>query len=154
MDLITGETVKNSIVDKLLECLPDVNIYKESTSTPEFPHCVVHQLGLQCQEERDGYFLLTYNMQIRYTHSYDLSTELRLQQILDNVALTLMANFDLLKMGNGYIRCTDKSYEKVEGVLYFSFDINVLANIVDLDNEEIDKMRKLIYNIIIDIDKE
>lgn len=149
MDIISGESVKNAVVSRLLECLPDVNIYKESTSSPEFPHCVVHQLGLQCQEERNGYFLLTYNMQVRYTHSYDVSTELKIQQVLDNVALTLMSNFDLLEMGEGYIRCIDKSYEKSDGVLIFSFDVQIMVNAVDLDASEIEKMRSLIYNIII-----
>lgn len=150
MDIISGESIKNAAVNKVIECLPGVNVYKEVTSTPEFPHCVVHQLSMQCEEERDGYFLLTYNMQIRYTHSYDLSTESRLQQILDNVALTLMANFDLLEMGDGYIRCSEKSYEKVEGVLLFSFDVQILANARDMDASEIEKMGKLIYTIVIE----
>lgn len=150
MSIITGESIKNAVVNKLLECLPGVNVYKESTSTPEFPYAVAHQLGLQCQEERNNYFLLTYNMQVRYIHSYDVSTELKIQQILDNIALTLMANFDLLEMDDGYIRCSDKSYEKVDGILYFSFDIQMFVNAVDLDASEIEKMRELIYNIVIE----
>lgn len=149
MSIINGESIKNAVIDKLLECLPDVNIYKESTTNPEFPYCNVYQVGVQCIEERDNYFLLTYNMQIRYTHSYDVSMDLKLQQNLDNVALILMANFDLLKLDDGYIRCSEKTYEKVDGTLLFSFDIQLLVNVVDLDLSEIDKMHDLIYNIIV-----
>ena len=148
--IIVSETIKNAVVHKLLECLPDVNIYKESTSTPLFPYAVVNQLGIQCQEERNGYFLLTYNMQVQYKPSYDISTEPRLQQELDRVAMELMAAFDLLESDGEYVRCSEKSYEKVEGVLIFSFDVVFFANVADMDASEIEKMRRLIYNVIID----
>ncbi len=144
--IISGESIKNAVVNRLLKCLPNVNIYKESTNSPLFPHCVVNQQMVTCEEERHDYFFLTYNMLVMYRHSADLSTELQLQKELDGVGLILLREFDVIPLDNiSYIRCREKRIEKENGILYFFFDVRVLVNVIEL--EEIAKMEKIEYTI-------
>lgn len=146
--IVTSETIKNAIVMQILREMPDVNIYKESTATPQYPHCVVNIINVGCQEERKGYYLLTYNIMLQYREVADASASNRLQQALDKATLELMIGFDLIPVADTYVRCVEKSAEKVDGVLYFSFNIQLLVNKVELDEmSKVDKMLVLDYNI-------
>lgn len=148
--MLTGETLKNAIAIQLMKSMPELNVYKESISTPKFPHCVISLLNINCSEERKGYYLLSYNFMLQYRVVADLSSYSKLQQALDRASLIFMETFDLLKVDDEYVRCTDKSTEKSEGILLFNFNIKLLVNKIDLENlGKVDKMRILDYNVYI-----
>ena len=92
-------------------------------------------------EERKDYHLLSYSMEIRYRVASDPSTDLKLEQNLDNVGLKLLQGFNVIDFESEKVRCKDKSIEKVDGVLHFLFTINVLAKYVS--GEETIKQNKL-----------
>ena len=127
MVLITGEVVKNSVVKELINQFPDITIYKEAITNPIYPHFFVNQVALISSEERKGRFDLSYSMNVRYHTVSDPSTDLRLQQNLDDMTLKLMHSFNIIGIGDELIRCVDKNTEKVDGVLHFNFNINLQA---------------------------
>ncbi len=127
MVLITGELIKNSVVRELMNQFPDISIYKEAITNPVYPHFFVNQVALIDSEERKGRFDLSYSMNVRYHTASDPSTDLRLEQNLDDMALKLMHSFNIIGIGDELIRCVDKETEKVDGVLHFNFNINLQA---------------------------
>lgn len=139
--LIDSEDVKQAIVQKLLELFPDINVYKEAKTNIVYPHFFVYQINLSSEEERKDYFLLFYSMEIRYRLASDSSTDLKLEQNLDNMGLKLLQSFNIIDFEEEKIRCKDKRYEKVDGVLHFFFTVDILTKIVS-DEERI-KQNKL-----------
>lgn len=133
--IITSEDVKNSIVSRLLELFPDISVYKEAKTSPLYPHFFVYQLNLSVDKERKDYYIYDYSMDIRYRTSSDPSTNLKLQQDLDSISLILLNNIDIIKCKNSYIRCEQKSIEKVDGVLHFFCHFRIL---IRLENENTD----------------
>ena len=76
----------------------------------------------------------------------DPSTDLRLEQKLDEMALKLMAGLNIIECNDVKIRIEDKNYEKTEGVLHFFCKVNLQAELVDLGNT-IPKQEKLDVSI-------
>ena len=139
--LIDSEDVKQAIVERLLQLFPDIAVYKEAKTNIAYPHFFVYQINLSAEEERKNYFLLPYSMEIRYRVASDPSTDLKLEQNLDNMGLKLLLGFNIIDFENEKIRCKDKSYEKVDGVLHFFFTVDILAKLVS--DEETIKQNKL-----------
>lgn len=138
---LKSEDVKQAIVKRLLEIAPNIAVYKEAKTTPEYPHFFVYQITLSDSEERKDYHLMTYSMTIRYRVASDPSTDLKLEQNLDSMSLKLMRGFNIINFGDSKIRCTEKSAEKVDGVLHFFCTLNILAKVVS--DEEAIKQNKL-----------
>ena len=141
MTELKSEDVKQAIVQQLLKIAPDVAVYKEAKTNPDYPHFFVYQITLSDSEERKNYHLMTYSMTIRYRVASDPSTDLKLEQNLDSMSLKLMQGFNIINFGDGKIRCTDKSAEKVDGVLHFFCTLNTLVKAVP--DEETVKQNKL-----------
>ena len=139
--LIDSEDVKQAIVQKLLELFPDIAVYKEAKTNIVYPHFFVYQITLSIEEERKDYYLLSYSMEIRYRVASDSSTDLKLEQNLDNMGLKLLQGFNIIDFEEEKIRCKDKRYEKVDGVLHFFFTVDILAKFVS--GEETIKQNKL-----------
>lgn len=139
--LIDSEDVKQAITQRLLELFPDIAVYKEAKTNIVYPHFFVYQINVSSEEERKDYFLLHYSMEIRYRVASDSSTDLKLEQNLDNVSLKLLQGFNIIDFEDEKVRCKEKSVEKVDGVLHFFFTIDILAKYVD-DGEHI-KQNKL-----------
>lgn len=139
--LIDSEDVKQAIVQKLLELFPDITVYKEAKTNIVYPHFFVYQITLSAEEERKNYHLLSYSMEIRYRVASDSSTDLKLEQNLDSMGLKLLQGFNIIDFEEEKIRCKDKRYEKVDGVLHFFFTVDILAKIVS--DEETVKQNKL-----------
>ena len=127
MTLITGELIKNSVAGELINKFPGVTVYKEAMTNPVYPHFFVNQVVLIGEEERKDRFDLSYSMNVRYHSASDPSTDLRLEQNLDAVAIQFMEAFNIIGIGDGLIRCVDKGTEKVDGVLHLNFNINLQA---------------------------
>ena len=138
---IDSEDVKQAITQRLLEIFPDVNVYKEAKTNIVYPHFFVYQINVSDTEERKDYHLLSYSMQIRYRVASDPSTDLKLEQNLDNVGLKLLQGFNIIDFENEKVKCKDKSIEKVDGVLHFLFTIDILTKFVL--GEETIKQNKL-----------
>ena len=139
--LIDSEDVKQAIVQKLLELFPDIAVYKEAKTNIVYPHFFVYQITLSDEEERKNYHLLSYSMEIRYRVASDSSTDLKLEQNLDNMGLKLLQGFNIIDFEEEKIRCKNKRYEKVDGVLHFFFTVDILAKLVS--DEETIKQNKL-----------
>ena len=138
---IDSEDVKQAVVERLLELFPDTAVYKEAKTNILYPHFFVYQMNLSAQEERKDYFNLSYPIDVRYRVASDPSTDLKLEQNLDNMALRLLQDFNIINFENEKIRCANKSTEKVEGVLHFFFTIDILAKFVS--GQEAIKQNKL-----------
>lgn len=139
--LIDSEDVKQAIVERLLELFPNIAIYKEAKTNIVYPHFFVYQITLSSEEERKDYYLLSYSMEIRYRVASDPSTDLKLEQNLDNMGLKLLQDFNIIDFEEEKIKCKDKRYEKVDGVLHFFFTVDILTKYVS--GEETIKQNKL-----------
>ena len=49
---LTGENVKQAIVQQLLKTFPNVKVYKEAITNPQYPHFFVYQISVVDAEER------------------------------------------------------------------------------------------------------
>ena len=139
---ITSELIKQSIISKLLRMFPEVSVYKEAKTSLSYPHFFIYQISLSDEQERKNYHILTYSMDLRYRVASDPSTDLKLQQNIDSVALKLLNSFNIISCGNEFIRCENKSIEKENGVLHFMFDIRIMVkNVSDEENNKFDKLK-------------
>lgn len=128
--LIDSEDIKQAISQRLLELFPDIAVYKEAKTNIVFPHFFLYQINVSDQEQGKNYHLLSYSMEIRYRTTSDPSTDLKLQQNLDSMSLKLLQGFNIIDFENKKIKCTEKSTEKVEGVLHFFCTINMLVKLI------------------------
>lgn len=133
---IDSEDVKQAVVERLLTMFPNIMTYKEAKTNISYPHFFVYQINISDDEERKDYHILTYSMEIRYRIASDPSTDLKLEQKLDDMGFKLLQGFNIIDFENEKIRCGNKSVEKVDGVLHFMFNIKVLAKYVS-DEEHI-----------------
>lgn len=124
---ITGELIKNSISNKLLELFPDVTVYKEAVTNPVYPHFFIYQVEMSCEKERKNRFILDCTYNVRYRVASDPTTDLKLQQKLDAVSIILLENFDCLKTNDVLSYCVDNNVEKDEGVLFFNTTIRIMV---------------------------
>ena len=139
---ITSELIKQSIISELLRMFPEVSVYKEAKTSLSYPHFFIYQISLSDEQERKNYHILTYSMDLRYRVASDPSTDLKLQQNLDSVAIKLMNSFNIISCRNEFIRCENKSIEKENGVLHFMFDIRIMVkNVSDEENNKFDKLK-------------
>lgn len=139
--MITGENIKQAIIQKLLEIEPTITVYKEASTSPIFPHFFVYQINVTDELERAKYHLLNYSFDIRYRRASDSSTDLKLQKNLDNMGLKLLQNFNIINFGNSKIKCLNKSIEKEDGVLHFFCNFTVLCR--EIDEESAEKFGKI-----------
>lgn len=146
---ITGELIKQSIISELLKTFPGVSVYKEAKTSPSYPHFFIYQISLSDEPERKDYHILTYSMDIRYRVASDPSTDLKLQQNLDWVAIKLLNSFNTISCADEFIKCENKSVEKEDGVLHFMLDIKIMVkNVSDEENIAMNK-----FNMEVKIDK-
>ena len=139
---VTSELIKQSIISELLRMFPEVSVYKEAKTSLSYPHFFIYQISLSDEQERKNYHILTYSMDLRYRVASDPSTDLKLQQNLDSVAIKLMNSFNIISCRNEFIRCENKSIEKENGVLHFMFDIRIMVkNVSDEENNKFDKLK-------------
>ena len=138
---LTGENVKQAIVQQLLKIFPGVKVYKEAITNPLYPHFFVYQISVSDTEERKNYHLMSYSMEIRYRITSDPSTDLKLEQNLDDMGMKLLQNFNIIDFDSEKIRVKEKNTEKVDGVLHFTFVIDILGKVIQ--NEESIKQNKL-----------
>lgn len=122
---ITGETVKNAIIKKLLELYPDVSAYKEEQINLDFPHFFVYQLNVQTVEDRRNHYFQTYIINIRYRQVADVETEPKIEQKLENMGIDLLTNFVDITIDNRIYKIKEAYYEKVDKVLHFSCQVKL-----------------------------
>lgn len=139
--VIDSEDVKQAVVERLLEIFPDVAVYKEAKANVVYPHFFVYQVNLIDSGERMNHHLLYYSMEIRYRTAADSSTDLKLQQNLDNVGLKLSSNFNIIEFEDSKVKCIDKSTEKSDGSLLFYFGIRI--PVTEVSYEEYVKQGRL-----------
>lgn len=139
--MITGENIKQAIVQRLFEIEPSITVYKEANTTPIFPHFFIYQINVTDELERRKHHLLNYPMDIRYRTASDPSTDLKLEQNLDIMGLKLLQGFNIINLGDEKIRCSEKSIEKDEGVLHFFCNFTVLCR--EIDEESAEKFGKI-----------
>lgn len=145
MTELKSEEVKNAVAARLLR-IASVAVYKEAVTVPLYPHFFVHLVSVTDEEQRKNHHILTYSFDLRYRVASDPSTDLRLEQKLDEMALKLMVGLNIIECNDVKIRIEDKNYEKTEGVLHFFCKVNLQAELVDLGNT-IPKQEKLDVSI-------
>ena len=138
---LTGENVKQAVVQQLLKIFPSIKVYKEAITTPQYPHFFVYQISVVDTEERKKYHLMSYAMDVRYRVKPDSSTDLKLEQNLDDMGMKLLQNFNIIDFADEKIRVKEKNTEKVDGVLHFTFNIDILGK--EIPDEESVKQNKL-----------
>ena len=139
---LKSEEIINAIRARLYQIAPDTTVYKTSQTRPVYPHFFVHQIGATDDEKRKNHHLLTFSFDIRYRIASDPSTDLKTDQKLDEMALKLFVGFTVIDCNDIKIRCGNKNYEKVDGVLHFFFDVKTQVLLVNM-NENIPKQQKL-----------
>ena len=123
---ITGETIKNSMVAKLISILPsDVEIYKEETINITFPHVFLYQLSVRTVEDRRDHYFQTYTMNLRYRQVADVETEPKIEQKLDAISNILITDFTDIVIGDKPYKLLERSCEKVDKVLHFTCQVRV-----------------------------
>lgn len=143
---ISGETIKNAIFEKLLEIFPNVYVYKEQITTPNFPNFFILQLTVNSDEDRKDKYFNTYLIDLRYRQTADITTELKLEQKLDDIGNDLIINFKNIMLDGRPIKIQEPNYEKDEGVLHFSFKIKIQ---VEKERPILTKMQNLDTNVIL-----
>ena len=138
---LTGENVKESIAQQLIKIFPNIKIYKEAKATPEYPHFFVYQISVADSEERKNHHLMSYAMEVRYRIKPDPSTDSTLELNLDDMGMKLLQNFNIISFGNEKIRVKEKNVEKVDGVLHFTFNVDILAK--EISDEKSVKQNKM-----------
>ena len=138
---LTGENVKQAVVQQLLKIFPSIKVYKEAITTPQYPHFFVYQISVVDTEERKKYHLMSYAMDVRYRVKPDSSTDLKLEQNLDDMGMKLLQNFNIIDFADEKIRVKEKNTEKVDGVLHFTFNVDILGK--EIPDEESVKQNKL-----------
>ena len=124
---LTGENVKQAIVQQLLKIFPSVKVYKEAITTPQYPHFFVYQISVVDKKKKKKYHLMSYAMDVRYRIKPDSSTDLKLEQNLDDMGMKLLQNFNIIDFADEKIRVKEKNTEKVDGVLHFTFNVDILG---------------------------
>ena len=143
MKELKSDDIKNAIADTLLEVAPQYAVFKEAMTKPTYPHFYIHLINVDDTEERKYHHRITYSFDVRFRIASDQSTDLTLQRDLDEMALQLLAAFDILECTDGVkVRCADKNYEKTDGVLHFFFKITVQTKLVN-QNDDTQKLGKL-----------
>ena len=143
---LTGENVKQAIVQQLLKTFPNIKVYKEAITTPQYPHFFVYQISVVDTEERKKYHLMSYAMDVRYRVKPDSSTDLKLEQNLDDMGMKLLQNFNIIDFADEKIRVKEKNTEKVGGVLHFTFNVDILGKeIPDGESVKQNKLEVVIY---------
>ena len=143
---LTGENVKQAIVQQLLKTFPNIKVYKEAITTPQYPHFFVYQISVADTEERKKYHLMSYAMDVRYRVKPDSSTDLKLEQNLDDMGMKLLQNFNIIDFADEKIRVKEKNTEKVGGVLHFTFNVDILGKeIPDGESVKQNKLEVVIY---------
>lgn len=145
MSELRSEEIKNAIAARLLEIAP--NVYKEASTSPKYPHFFIHLVSVSGEEQRKNHHILTYSLDLRYRVASDPSTDLRLEQKLDDIALKLMAGLNIIDCGDVKIRIEDKNYEKTDGVLHFFCKVIMQAK--RNTNEETKKFSGLEMKIVV-----
>ena len=143
MTEIYGETIKNAIFGKLKELFPDVTVYKEQITIPEFPNFFINQLNVSTVEDRKDRYFITYLMNIRYRQVGDITTEAKLEQKLDDIGNDLIINFCDIEIGGRPRKITEAYYEKVDGVLHFSCKVKL-----QVEKEKIEQIKMEKVDII------
>lgn len=138
---LTGESVKQAIIEQLIRIFPDVTPYKESITKINYPHFFVYQISVADSEERKNYHLMSYAMEVRYRIKPDPSTDSTLELNLDDMGMKLLRNFNVISFGDEKIRVKEKNVEKVDGVLHFTFNIDILAK--EISDEKSVKQNKM-----------
>ena len=144
MSELRSEEIKNAIAARLLEIAS--NVYKEAVTSPKYPHFFIHLVSVTDEEQRKNHHILTYSFDLRYRVASDPSTDLRLEQKLDETALKLMAGLNIIDCGDVKIRIEDKNYEKTDGVLHFFCKVKLQTLLEDMDVETI-KQGKLAVTV-------
>mgnify|MGYP007069854836 CR=1 FL=1 len=139
MSELRSEEIKNAMAARLLEIAP--NVYKEASTRPKYPHFFIHLVSVSDEEQRKNHHILTYSLDLRYRVASDPSTDLRLEQKLDDIAMKLMAGLNIIDCGDVKIRIEDKNYEKTDGVLHFFCKVIMQAELNT--NEETKKFSGL-----------
>lgn len=122
---IIGETVKSATSIKLGEIFGEkAKRYKEAIPKMIYPNFFIHQISANIREDTKNRWFLDYLINIRYRYVKDTSSINDLEQKLDEIALKLMTEFTEIQLERP-IKVRNARYEKVEGVLYFFFNVSV-----------------------------
>lgn len=147
---LKGEEIKNAVVSQLLKIAPECAVYKEAKTSPSYPHFFVHLIAVSDEEQRKNHHVLCYSFDIRYRTKSDSSTDLKLEQNLDAMALKLSAGLNIIDCGDVKIRCEDKRYEKQDGVLHYFFKVYMQTILVDTEADSV-KQGKLGVEIELEV---
>ena len=141
MTELKSEEIKNALIARLLELSPNTAVYRKAVTVPKYPHFFIHLISVSDEEDRKNYHLLTYSFDLRYRVASDSSTDLRLEQDLDAMALRLFSGLNIIDCTDVKVRIEDKNYEKTDGVLHFFCKVNM--SVLDRDNKESPKQMNL-----------
>lgn len=124
---IDSNTVQYAIGAELEKAFPNITRYRESSTTPIFPHFFVEILSQSARQDRWGKWWLDYLVTIRYRVASDLSKEKAIHTKLDVVGLQLLCSLESIKIGNGNDGAwlTDTYYKKIDGVLHYFCKVRI-----------------------------
>jgi hypothetical protein len=120
---IMSESVKNAVLLSLMTNFSGVLAYKESQTSPQFPHFFVEQLNLTSREQRQGYFWLNYFMTARYRVAADTAPIRDLAARLDGVVHDLAVKLTEVNIAGLSVDISNFRTEKVDGVLHCFFNV-------------------------------
>lgn len=122
---IIGETIKSATSIKLGEIFgAETKRYKETVTNMEYPNFFIEQLNPTIVPDTRKRAMITYLMMIRYRYAKDISNITNLNQQLDEIGLKLLTEFTEIQLERP-VKIKNANYEKVDGVLHFSYNVTV-----------------------------
>lgn len=125
---IIGETIKSATSIKLGQIFDNPKRYKENITKPTYPSFWIIQVNLEVTPAGvgTGRIQLDYLMNIQYRVAENTENITNLRQQLDFVGLKLNTEFNELDLELP-TKVKNKSYEIVDGIGQFTFNITVFA---------------------------
>lgn len=146
MTEIIGESIKSASGAEIMKSFPGATWYKEQITTLKYPHFFVHQLTLDITEDRKNRWWISALMNIRYRIAADPTTDSKLQEKLDAVGLQLLCDLQNIYLIDILVKIRNARYEKVDGVLFFFYDIKF-----QVTKPQLDKVKQMQLEIRRDI---
>lgn len=127
---LVATSVTSALGIRIREIFPGITWYRETVPAQllVFPHFFVNQLTLDMQPERQNHWFVNYFATIRYREVSDpASITGSLQERLDAVGIKLMSELENIAWNDVPVTIRNPRIEKIDGVLHWFGNINVLA---------------------------
>ena len=120
-------SVVSGVVRQLGVVFPGSTRYREAVTNLRYPHFFVWQIRQGFERERVDKWKIHYLVNIRYRQASQPELVTDLQENLDRVGLAMLNGLEYIYWNDMPVRIERAYYEKVDGVLQFFCEVNVIG---------------------------